>query len=122
MITFTSKQVLVQNMTNLDNLSKLTFVNNPGSLSAPAIQTGFGYLIPQSKLFIRLDFAKLLQADCVLDLKNLSAEVLDQARAQGVEVIQTKYFLKKDAYAIMFSRDIKRMLLCNVNERIVVST
>ncbi len=42
--------------------------------------------------------------------------------ALGVEMIQTKYFLKKDAYAIMVSRDTKRMLFCNTNERIVISS
>jgi hypothetical protein len=74
-------------------------------------------------VFIRIDFSKLLieSKEHVIDMKGINAELLEGIKAHGVDIIQTKYFLKKDAYAIMMSRDMKRMLLCNVNERCVIS-
>ncbi len=38
----------------------------------------------------------------------------------GIDLVQTKYFLKKDSYAIMLSKDMKSMVFCNVNERVLL--
>jgi hypothetical protein len=105
-------------MSLLDQLTKLNFINNSGSLSAPSIQSGFGYVIPQSKIFIRIDFTKISPVrEHSIDVKNITSEKIEEAKNLGIEIVQTKYFLKKDAYAIMISKDIKKMMYCNVNER-----
>lgn len=39
----------------------------------------------------------------------------------GVELIRTQYFLKKDFYAFVISSKMDSILMCNVNERIVLS-
>ena len=69
---------------------------------------------------MRINFAKFCSdagKECEIDIKNLTSEKIEEIKGQGVDLIQTKYFLKKDAYAIMVSRDTKRMLFCNTNER-----
>jgi hypothetical protein len=45
---------------------------------------------------------------------------MEKIRETGIDLVQTKYFLKKDSYAIMLSKDSKSMVFCNVNERVLL--
>jgi hypothetical protein len=70
---------------------------------------------------MKIDFTKFLSNPQVLeiDIKNFKPN-LEKIREAGVDLIQTKYFLKKDSYAIMLSKDSKHMIFCNVNERLLL--
>jgi hypothetical protein len=59
-INFTSKEIAVQNMSDLTLLSKVTFLNPAGFLSTPFTQSGIGYLIPAPKHFMKIDYSKFL--------------------------------------------------------------
>jgi hypothetical protein len=108
-------------MSELALHSLVSLTNQPGSFSAPTVQASFAYLIPQPKVFVRFDLAALTsrKSQVCIDMKQLDKASL---RAAGIEVAHTKYHLKKEAYAIMISRDRRHMVYCNVNERVVVSS
>ena len=71
-INFTSKEVAVQNMSDLTLLSKISFLNHAGSLSPPFTQSGIGYVIPVAKYFMKIDFSKFLSSpqSLEIDIKN----------------------------------------------------
>ena len=49
-----------------------------------------------------------------VDIKNLS-ESLVAYQNEGVEFVQTKYFLKKDCYSWIVGKNLDKILICNVN-------
>jgi len=108
-------------MSDLTLVSKVTFSNHAGSLSPPFTQSGIGYLIPAPKHFMKIDYSKFLATPKTLeiDIKNFQPH-MEKIREAGVDLVQTKYFLKKDSYAIMLSKDSKSMVFCNVNERVLL--
>jgi hypothetical protein len=59
-------------MSNLEAVSVLSFLNHPGSLGAPFTQSGFGFVIPIAKHFIKIDYAKFIETprQYELDIKN----------------------------------------------------
>ncbi len=61
-INLTSKEVAVQSMSDLAQFSKISFLNHAGSLSPPFPQSGFGYLIPVAKHFMKIDYTKFLSS------------------------------------------------------------
>ena len=57
----------------------------------------------------------------MIDVKNYS-EANHRCLEAGVEIIQTKFSLKKDGYAMIINRKFNKMLICNGSERVVLST
>ena len=55
----------------------------------------------------------------IIDIKNVM-EVM--YKDMGVDIIQTKYFLKKDCYSFIINRQLTTIMMCMVNQRIILSS
>lgn len=56
-----------------------------------------------------------------IDIKHVDNNT-DTNKLNGIEFIKTQYYFKKDFYSFAFSKNMHRMLMCNVNERIILSS
>ena len=58
--------------------------------------------------------------------RELEVDVKDYPKSReslighGIEIIQTKYFFKKDFYGAIYNKSLNRMIMCSVNERIIL--
>lgn len=116
-MSLNSKQTIVQSMREVSRHSTVTFVNMAGSLGVPSTQGELGFLIPQARVILKLDLAKLIEnpQEISIDVKNYQ---LARETYKDIEIIQTLYYLRKDCYSMLMSRDFTKFVFCNVNERI----
>jgi hypothetical protein len=54
-----------------------------------------------------------------IDVKNY-AKSQEEVKQLGLTIIQTQYYLKKDAYALLASTDFSTLFLCNVSETVIL--
>lgn len=95
--------------------SVVNFVNLTGVLGVPFTQGLHGYVIPQARVLLKLDLAALVASpqSINIDVKNYQAA---RDAHKEIEIIQTQYFLKKDAYSMIVNKSLTTLLSCNVNE------
>jgi hypothetical protein len=106
-------------MKQISKFSVLRFLNYAGTPSAPSYLSQYGYLIPLPRTFMRIDPSQFLNEnlDISLDLKSLSSY-----SQSGIDIIKTKYYLKKDFYVFALSKSMNKLIMCNVNERSITSS
>lgn len=79
-------------------------------------------MIPQGRVLVKIDMLKavLSKSEIIIDMKNLAG--FDNGEDNGVEILHTKYFLKKDCYAMIFNQAYTKCIVCNVNERVIIQS